>query len=166
MSKYERINVCMYYIICIVLYNYVYMYYIICIVLYNYVYMYYIICIVLYNYVYMYYIICIVLYNYVYMYYIICIVLYNYVLHLLGVLLSIYYVFTLFEYIKHIILSLIANKLIKDLNQNMTFLKFIYCPLKSGYRCDRNSLSIVIPNIPLYKYALESICRLISFLDH
>ena len=85
-----------------------------------------------------------------------------YVLYLLGVLLSIYYVFTLFEYIKHIILSLIANKP----NQSELFLKFIYCPLKSGYRCDRNSMSIVVPNIPLYKYALESFCRLLSFLDH
>ena len=64
------------------------------------------------------------------------------------------------------ILSLITNKFIKDLNQNEPFLKYIYCPLKSGHRCDRNSLSIAIPNILLYKYALESICRLISFLDH
>ena len=101
------------------------------------------------------------------LYYMYCVVyLCVHVLYLLGVLLSIYYVFTLFEYIKHIILSLIANKPIKDLNQNEPFLKFIYCLLKSGYRSDRNSLSIVIPNIPLYKYALESICRLISFLDH
>ena len=114
MSKYVRINICMYYIICIVL----------------------------------------------------CTMYIVLVLYLLGVLLSIYYIFTLFEYIKHIILSLIANKLIKDPNQNEPFLKFIYCPLKSGYRCDRNSMSIVIPNIPLYKYALVSICRLISFLDH
>ena len=106
-------------------------------------------------------------YKYLYvLHYMYCVVYNVHVLYLLGVLLSIYYVFTLFEYIKHIILSLIANKLIKDPNQNEPFLKFIYCPLKSGYRCDRNSMSIVIPNIPLYKYALVSICGLISFLDH
>ena len=47
------------------------------------------------------------------LYYMYCVVyLCVHVLYLLGVLLSIYYVFTLFEYIKHIILllNLIANK--------------------------------------------------------
>ena len=48
------------------------------------------------------------------------------VLYLLGVLLSIYYVFTLFEYIKHIILSLITNKPIKDLNPKSTMFPFDY----------------------------------------
>ena len=47
------------------------------------------------------------------LYYMYCVVyLCVHVLYLLGVLLSIYYVFTLFEYIKHIILllNLVANK--------------------------------------------------------
>ena len=73
----------------------------------------------------------------------ICIVLYTYA--------YMYYIYLHNNFIKDLNQNLIANNVIKDLNQNEPILTFIYCLLKSGHGCDRNSLSIAIPNIPLYK---------------